>query len=59
MKLREMLGRRPCEALFMLFPLQQDFCPPKCLAEGVVYIVLVVLVVFPMSVSNIPIREAA
>lgn len=36
MDLREVLGHRPCEALFMLFPLQQEFCPPKCLAEGVV-----------------------
>ena len=36
MDLREVLGYRPCEALFMLFPLQQEFCPPKCLAEGVV-----------------------
>ena len=36
MDLREVLGHRPCEALFMLFPLQQEFSLPKCLAEGVV-----------------------
>ncbi len=54
-----MLGHRPCEALFMLFPLQQDFCLPGALPKALLYIVLVVLVVFPMSVSNIPIRVAA
>ena len=59
MDLREVLGHRPCEALFMLFPLQQDFCLPGALPKALLYIVLVVLVVFPMSVSNIPIRVAA
>ena len=49
MDLREVLGHRPCEALFMLFPLQQDFCPPGALPKALLYIVLVVLVVFPMS----------
>ena len=58
MDLREVLGHRPCEALFMLFPLQQDFCFPGALPKALLYIVLVVLVVFPMSVSNIPIRVA-
>ena len=47
MDLREVLGHRPCEALFMLFPLQQDFCPPGALPKALLFIVLVVLVVFP------------
>ena len=59
MKLREMLGRRPCEALFMLFPLQQEFCPPWCLAEGVVIYCTCCTSCFPLSVSNISIRVAA
>ena len=42
-----MLGHRPCEALFMLFPLQQEFCPPNALPKALLFIVLVVLVVFP------------
>ena len=47
MDLREVLGHRPCEALFMLFPLQQEFCPPGPLPKALLYFVLVVLVVFP------------
>ena len=47
MDLREVLGHRPCEALFMLFPLQQDFCLPGALPKALLYIVLVVIVVFP------------
>lgn len=47
MDLREVLGHRLCEALFMLFPLQQDFCPPSALPKALLYFVLVVLVVFP------------
>ncbi len=42
-----MLGHRPCEALFMLFPLQQDFCLTRALPKALLYIVLVVIVVFP------------
>ena len=54
MDLREVLGHRPCEALFMLFPLQQEFCPLSALPKALLFIVLVVLVCFPLSVSNTP-----
>ena len=50
MDLREVLGHRPCEALFMLFPLQQ-----VCLSHRLLHVVLVVLVVFPLSASHVPI----